>query len=226
MADFVSGSSILVLASHFGAGQALVRQRDTSRRRPHRRAGPGRRPRRPHRGGRRRVNGRTAFIVGKGGHAHVSVAACARADPVPVDRDPGPEDVLQDEFFAGPPDADADCSSASATMPRAGIISTKRGKRAFASRAASRRRRGSRPTRRSGKALSSAPARWSARGRGSARTSSSTLWPRWTMDCAVGDEHADRSRRHLGGGGRSGAPPFSACAAASCRESGSATGRS
>jgi len=47
--------------------------------------------------------GRTAYIVGSGGHAHVirSLLPHARIRFL-VDRDPGPDDLLQDGFLASP----------------------------------------------------------------------------------------------------------------------------
>jgi sugar O-acyltransferase (sialic acid O-acetyltransferase NeuD family) len=55
------------------------------------------------------VSDRTAYIIGKGGHAHVirSLLPHARARFL-VDRDPGQDDILQEDFFADSPPQDAD----------------------------------------------------------------------------------------------------------------------
>jgi sugar O-acyltransferase (sialic acid O-acetyltransferase NeuD family) len=55
------------------------------------------------------VSDRTAYIIGSGGHAHVirSLLPHARIRFL-VDRDPAPDDILQDDFFAAPPPAGAD----------------------------------------------------------------------------------------------------------------------
>lgn len=53
-----------------------------------------------------RVSERTAYIIGSGGHAHVirSLIPHKRVRFL-VDRDPGPDDILQEDFFAAaPPD--------------------------------------------------------------------------------------------------------------------------
>ncbi len=51
----------------------------------------------------------TAYVFGKGGHAHVirSLLPNPRVRFL-VDRDPGPDDILQEDFFAAPPPADAE----------------------------------------------------------------------------------------------------------------------
>jgi sugar O-acyltransferase (sialic acid O-acetyltransferase NeuD family) len=52
---------------------------------------------------------RVAIIVGKGGHAHVVASLLPHARiRFMVQDDPGPDDIAQADFFAGPPMADAD----------------------------------------------------------------------------------------------------------------------
>lgn len=54
------------------------------------------------------MTGRRALIVGKGGHAHVIRSLLGQAEVrFLVDRDPAPDDILQDDYFAAP-DRDAD----------------------------------------------------------------------------------------------------------------------
>ena len=52
---------------------------------------------------------RTAYIFGSGGHAHVirSLLPHSRVRFL-VDRDPSPNDMLQEDFFAGPPPDESD----------------------------------------------------------------------------------------------------------------------
>jgi UDP-perosamine 4-acetyltransferase len=55
------------------------------------------------------VTERTAYIIGSGGHAHVirSLIPHKRVRFL-VDRDPGPDDIFQEDFFAAPPPGDGD----------------------------------------------------------------------------------------------------------------------
>jgi sugar O-acyltransferase (sialic acid O-acetyltransferase NeuD family) len=55
------------------------------------------------------VSERTAYIIGSGGHAHVirSLLPHSRVRFL-VDRDPAPDDIFQEDFFADLPPGDAD----------------------------------------------------------------------------------------------------------------------
>jgi UDP-perosamine 4-acetyltransferase len=55
------------------------------------------------------MSDRAAYIIGSGGHAHVIRSFLPnRRICFLVDRDPGPEDMLQEEFFAAPPAPDSE----------------------------------------------------------------------------------------------------------------------
>lgn len=55
------------------------------------------------------LGSRRAFIIGNGGQARV-IASFLPHRPIRflVERDPGPDDILQSDYFAGPPDREAD----------------------------------------------------------------------------------------------------------------------